>query len=165
MNLFRIMFSVILTGNLQFRIIPEQELPKGASTGISFTTVTINAPKHVEWLFNELKTKHGVRFEKRKLSSIQEAYSDPSVRIVFNCVGGGARTLEGVKDTKSYPTRGQILLAKVPHVQTNMMRHGKDYLTYVIPRPWSKGNAVLGGYLQKGVRYKRFSINPQSVTF
>lgn len=33
-----------------------------------------------------------------------------------------------------------------------MMRHGKDYETYVIPRPGSNGNVILGGYMQKGVR-------------
>lgn len=122
------------------------------SVGVSFTTVTVNAPKHLEWLFSTLKSEHGVRFERRKLSDINEAYSGPEVRLVFNCTGNGAGTLGGVEDAKCYPTRGQILLAKVPHVRTNMMRHGRDYVTYIIPRPWSNGNAVLGGFLQKGVR-------------
>jgi D-amino-acid oxidase len=31
------------------------------------------------------------------------------------------------------------------------MRHGKDYETYIIPRPHSNGNVILGGYMQKGV--------------
>ncbi|KAL6922602.1 hypothetical protein ACHAP8_012321 [Fusarium lateritium] len=31
------------------------------------------------------------------------------------------------------------------------MRHGKDYETYIIPRPGSNGNVVLGGYMQKGI--------------
>ncbi|TDZ16741.1 D-amino-acid oxidase [Colletotrichum orbiculare MAFF 240422] len=30
------------------------------------------------------------------------------------------------------------------------MRHGRDYETYIIPRPWSNGNVILGGYMQKG---------------
>jgi hypothetical protein len=33
------------------------------------------------------------------------------------------------------------------------MRHGKDYETYIIPRPQSNGNIILGGFMQKGVRY------------
>lgn len=30
------------------------------------------------------------------------------------------------------------------------MRHGKDYETYIIPRPKSDSTVILGGYLQKG---------------
>ena len=30
------------------------------------------------------------------------------------------------------------------------MRHGKDYETYIIPRPYSNGNVILGGFMQKG---------------
>ena len=33
------------------------------------------------------------------------------------------------------------------------MRHGKDYETYIIPRPQSNGNVILGGFMQKGIRY------------
>jgi len=29
------------------------------------------------------------------------------------------------------------------------MRHGVDYETYIIPRPYSNGNVVLGGFMQK----------------
>ena len=29
------------------------------------------------------------------------------------------------------------------------MRHGQDYETYIIPRPNSGGNVILGGYMQK----------------
>jgi D-amino-acid oxidase len=72
---------------------------------------------------------------------------------VFNCTGNGARVLEGVQDTKCYPTRGQILLTRAPHIAKNVMRHGKDYETYIIPRPQSNGNIILGGFMQKGIRY------------
>lgn len=85
--------------------------------------------------------------------NIESAFSDPSTKIVFNCTGNGARTLGGVQDTKCYPTRGQILLTRAPHVTKNVMRHGKDYETYIIPRPQSNGNIILGGFMQKGVRY------------
>lgn len=30
------------------------------------------------------------------------------------------------------------------------MRHGKDYETYIIPRPLSDSTVILGGYMQKG---------------
>ncbi|KAF9873366.1 d-amino acid oxidase [Colletotrichum karsti] len=133
-----------------FKVIPESELPSGVLFGVSFTTVTVNAPKHIEYLFRLLKEEYGVQFVKKKLSSIQAAYSS-ATQVVFNCTGNAARFLSGVEDAKCYPTRGQIVLAKAPQVNTNVMRHGKDYETYIIPRPWSNGNVILGGYMQKGV--------------
>lgn len=87
---------------------------------------------------------------RRKLGSIHEAYENPATKVVFNCTGNAAKTLAGVQDEKCYPTRGQVLLVRASHVSTNVMRHGKDYETYVIPRPGSNGNVILGGYMQKG---------------
>lgn len=47
------------------------------------------------------------------------------------------------------PVRGQILLARAPQINTKFVRHGKDYETYIILRPCSNGNVVLGGFMQK----------------
>jgi D-amino-acid oxidase len=41
------------------------------------------------------------------------------------------------------------LLAQAPQMDTNIMRHGKDYETYIIPRPYSNGNVILAGFMQK----------------
>lgn len=91
-----------------------------------------------------------MRFQRQRLSDIYAAFSDDNTQIVFNCVGNEARTLGGVEDSKCYPTRGQVVLARAPNMRRNVMRHGKDYVTYIIPRPGSNGNVILGGYLQKG---------------
>jgi glycine/D-amino acid oxidase-like deaminating enzyme len=132
-------------------ILTKEELPVGVSFGVTFTTVTINAPKHIEYLQRRLEEQYGVRFVRHKISSIQEVFdASPAARIVFNCTGNAARTMPGVEDTKCYPTRGQVVLVRAPHVQRNIMRHGKDYETYVIPRPQSNGNVILGGYMQRG---------------
>lgn len=120
------------------------------SFAVSFTTVTINAPKHIEYLYNRLRDEYGVRFIRQKLPTIQAALGDAAARVVFNCTGNASRTLPGVEDAGCYPTRGQVVLVRAPNVHTNVMRHGKDYETYVIPRPLSNGNVVLGGYMQKG---------------
>lgn len=134
----------------QMRILPDEELPEGAKFGVSFTTVTINAPKHLEYLYRVLREQYGVRFLRQHISSLQAAFSSPATKVVFNCIGNAARTMPGVEDDKCYPTRGQVVLARAPQVKSNIMRHGKDYETYVIPRPNSGGNVVLGGYMQKG---------------
>ena len=84
------------------------------------------------------------------MSNLQDAFDQlPKAKIVFNCIGNSARTLFGVEDIKCYPTRGQILLTRAPQIQKNVMRHGIDYETYIIPRPNSNGNVILGGFMQK----------------
>ncbi|OSS44156.1 hypothetical protein B5807_11179 [Epicoccum nigrum] len=134
-----------------FRILPKTDVPKGCSFGVTFTTITVNAPRYIQYLYRTLKEKHGVSFVREKLSDVRSAFSSPSTKVVFNCTGNGARSLQGVQDKRCYPTRGQILLTRAPHIAKNVMRHGKDYETYIIPRPQSNGNVILGGYMQKGV--------------
>ncbi|KAL6835692.1 hypothetical protein J3E69DRAFT_373000 [Trichoderma sp. SZMC 28015] len=134
-----------------FRVLSEAELPDGVKFGVSFTTLSVNAPEHIRYLYRRLRDHYGVRVLRQKLPSIQAAYASPSTKIVFNCTGLASATLPGVEDPKCYPTRGQVVLARGPHIRTNMMRHGKDYETYVIPRPGSNGNVILGGYMQRGV--------------
>ncbi|KAL2831398.1 hypothetical protein BDW59DRAFT_157826 [Aspergillus cavernicola] len=134
-----------------FRILCQAELPEGVKFGVSFTTVTINAPCHIQYLHRVLRDQCGVRFIRQTLRHVHAAFTSPTTKVVFNCVGLAARTLPGVEDIKSYPTRGQIVLVRAPQVRLNIMRHGKDYETYVIPRPGSNGNVILGGYMQKGV--------------
>ncbi|KAG8410762.1 D-aspartate oxidase [Metarhizium acridum] len=133
-----------------FKTIPQQELPPGVEYGMSCTSVTVNAPKHLTYLYNLLKDHYGVRFLRQKLPSIQAAYVSPQTQIVFNCTGNAARTLAGVQDAKCFPTRGQVVLARAPMMRRNVMRHGRDYETYIIPRPQSNGNVILGGFMQKG---------------
>ncbi|KAL0938618.1 d-amino acid oxidase, partial [Colletotrichum truncatum] len=133
-----------------FKVLPQDDLPAGVKFAVSFTTLTVNAPAHLQYLYQRLKDQYGVRFIRQKIPDIQSAYASPTTKIVFNCIGNAARTLPGVTDEKCYPTRGQVVLTRAPQVQTNIMRHGRDYETYVIPRPGSNGNVILGGYMQKG---------------
>lgn len=135
----------------QFKILSKSEIPEGCEFGVSFTTITVNAPRYIQYLHRVLKEQYGVQFVREKLPSIASAFTHSATKVVFNCTGNGARTLSGVEDPKSYPTRGQILLTRAPQIAKNVMRHGKDYETYIIPRPQSNGNIILGGYMQKGV--------------
>ncbi|KAF4807599.1 D-amino-acid oxidase [Colletotrichum siamense] len=133
-----------------FKVIHANDLPDGVLFGVSFTTVTINAPKHIECLFGLLEQEYGVQFIKKRLPSIQSVFSRKT-EVVFNCTGNAAGFLPGVEDTECYPTRGQIVLARAPQVMANVMRHGRGYETYIIPRPWSNSNVIHGGYMQKSV--------------
>ena len=134
---------------VQFKIIPAEQLPDGIKFGVTFTAMTINAPKHIEFLYKTLK-KEGVQFIRKKLPSLEAAYISSATKVVFNCTGIAAKTLAGVEDENVFPTRGQIVLARAPKVKNIMMLHGKEHETYVIPRPGSNGNVILGGYMQKG---------------
>lgn len=131
--------------------MPKEELPDGVEFGVSFTTVTLNAPAHCRFLHRRLENRFHVKFTRISISDINDAFLSDKTRIVFNCTGNAARTLGGVEDHKCYPTRGQILLVRAPQVARNIMRHGRDYETYVIPRPASNGNVILGGFMQKNV--------------
>ncbi|KAK2612259.1 D-aspartate oxidase [Conoideocrella luteorostrata] len=140
-----------ISGYLEdFKPIPKQDLPQGVEYGFTCTSVTVNAPKHLQYLYSLLKDHYGVRFIRQRIPNIQAAYSSPHTKIAFNCTGNEARTLPGVEDSKCYPTRGQVVLARAPAMTRNVMRHGRDYETYIIPRPQSNGNVILGGYMQKG---------------
>lgn len=107
---------------------------------------------HIRYLLQRLTQQYGVQVIRKKVPDVTSGFLSKDTKVVFNCTGNAARTLPGVEDPKCYPTRGQILLAKAPRVNENVMRHGKDYETYIIPRPQSKGNVILGGYMQKGIR-------------
>ncbi|KAL4948843.1 POT family-domain-containing protein [Aspergillus filifer] len=133
-------------------IIPQEALPENVSFGLRFTTITLNAPAHCLHLKSLLeRPEYGsIKFQHQSVSSLSDAFISSNTKIVFNCIGNAARTFPGVQDTKCYPTRGQIVLVKAPHVKENVMRHGKDYETYIIPRPLSDSTVILGGYLQKG---------------
>lgn len=133
----------------QFEVIPDVQLPPGVKFGVKFTAMTINAPKHIEFLYKTL-ARAGVRFLRRKLLCLEAAYIDPSTNVVFNCTGIAAKTLVGVEDDKVFPTRGQVVLVRAPKVKNIMMLHGSEHETYIIPRPSSNGNVILGGYMQKG---------------
>ena len=131
----------------------EKDLPEGVQFGVSFTTFTVNAPERIKYLHRRLRDEYGVSFKRQKLPNLQAGFSSPNTTIVFNCTGNAAQKMPGVEDTKCYSTRGQVVLVRAPWVSTNMMRHGRNYETYVIPRPFSNGNVVLGGYMQKGNRW------------
>ena len=113
---------------------PEQ-LPEGAAFGVTFTTATLHAPKHLQWLYATLKAA-GVTFARRTVSDLPSAVGRDT-KILFNCIGNAAKTFPGVQDAKCYLTRGQVVLVRAPGVKRNIMRYGTGYITYVIPRPLS----------------------------
>ncbi|EGV63455.1 D-aspartate oxidase [Yamadazyma tenuis] len=131
----------------EYRVLAPHEL-KGAAFGIRFRSFSFNCPVFLVNLKKYLQTK-GVQFKRQKLERLEDAFGD-GVEVVFNCTGLGAFSLKGVDDKAVYPVRGQVLLVKAPHITENTMRWGKDYATYLIKRPYSNDQLILGGYIHKG---------------
>ncbi|KAJ5160721.1 D-amino-acid oxidase [Penicillium canariense] len=134
-----------------YKVIAKDDLPAVCAFGITFTAVTLNAPMHIRYLLQKLSQGYDIRVVRQKVSSLQSAFISRETSLVFNCTGNAARCLPGVEDPKCFPTRGQVILAKAGQISCSVMRHGRDYETYVIPRPGSNGNVILGGFMQKGV--------------
>lgn len=105
----------------------------------------------MEYLYSRLQNEFGVQFRREKLDNIASAFA-LSAKVVFNCTGNAAKFLPGVEDSKCFPTRGQVVLVRAPSIKRNLMRHGVDYETYIIPRPGTNGHVILGGFMQKGVK-------------
>lgn len=142
-----------------YRVLSEEQLQEIAPTppkfGIAFKTWNFNCPVFLQNFCTFLKGKHHIKFVKQQLTHLAQAtsYVNPEAagsdkHLIFNCTGLGAHDLGGVMDHKMYPTRGQVVVIKAPHVNENCLRWGKDYATYVIPRPGKNKELVLGGFLQ-----------------
>lgn len=127
--------------------LPKLEMPHGCQYGIRYTSWSFNCPKFLLNMKKYLEGK-GVTFVQKKLSHISQAFAF-GTKIVFNCTGNGSKYLGGVTDNKIYPTRGQVVVIKAPHIKENVMRWGDNYATYIIKRPYSHDQLILGGFLQK----------------
>ncbi|KAI1317635.1 hypothetical protein EDD11_008063 [Mortierella claussenii] len=149
-----------------YRHIPREELPPGIEFGITYTTVSMNAPKYLLYLQERVLALGGT-IERATVPSLKALAQIPhptaknvhaKADIIVNCSGLGSRNLLGVHDHQMFPTRGQIVIIKVPDElwpkakQFTMERYaegsamGTGTITYVIPR--DNGEIILGGTMQ-----------------
>ncbi|KAF9556939.1 hypothetical protein EC968_007873 [Mortierella alpina] len=145
-----------------YRHIPKEDLPPGIEFGITYTTVAMNAPKYLMYLQEQFLARGGM-MECATVPSLKALAQIPTrdnvkPDILVNCSGLGSRNLAGVHDMQMFPTRGQIVVVKVPEEiwpkakQFTMERYaegsamGTGTITYVIPR--DNGEIVLGGTMQ-----------------
>ncbi|PCH44726.1 D-amino-acid oxidase [Wolfiporia cocos MD-104 SS10] len=139
-----------------FKYLPENELIANAKTGISFTTLTFDSPKYVNYLLSRFLAHGGtiVRGAVQHISQVIEGGPDIFTRgrasprpvdALVVCPGLGARTLGGVDDKEMYPVRGQTVLIRAPWVKFGKTAsHNADGLwTFVIPR--RNGEILCGG--------------------
>lgn len=122
----------------------------------------MNAPKYLMYLQEQFLARGGI-LERATVPSLKALAQIPTrdnvkADILVNCSGLGSRNLVGVHDMQMFPTRGQIVVVKVPDEiwpkakQFTMERYaegsamGTGTITYVIPR--DNGEIVLGGTMQ-----------------
>ncbi|KAG0368125.1 hypothetical protein BC939DRAFT_486296 [Gamsiella multidivaricata] len=147
-----------------YRHISKSELPPGMDFGITYRTVAMNAPKYLLYLQEQVLARGGT-IERLTVSSLKAVAqiphgtgTDARPDIIVNCSGLGSRNLGGVLDHQMFPTRGQIVVVKVPDelwpIAKNftMERYaegaamGVGTITYVIPR--DNGEIILGGTME-----------------
>ncbi|GAA5901734.1 FAD-dependent oxidoreductase [Sporobolomyces salmoneus] len=142
-----------------YRRLEKSECPEGA-LGVSFDTLSVNAPKYCQYLANELRRK-GVTIERRYVRDIEEVFGCfGGVGMVVNATGLGAKSIAGVDDQAVRPIRGQTVLIKSDCLRCTMDSSDPNSSAYIIPRPG--GEVICGG--SYGVDDWDLSVSPSHAT-
>lgn len=133
--------------NQQFRYLDPDELIPNATCGMTFTTVSIDPPIYLNYLFTTFRNEGGrvLRGSVTHLYQVLEGggslfpgsnKSDPKPDALIVCTGLGARFLGGVEDKGVYPIRGQTVIVRAPWVRFGRSEVNLDggMWTYIIPR-------------------------------
>ena len=140
-----------------FVYLPTSELPKGFKSGVRFSAICINVPRHLQYLLSSFLAAGGKMLKFRLPTDAQRGFAGAldsvrtlvmanrlgEIHIFVNATGLGARTLVG--DDDIFPTKGQTVLVKG---ESNFAKT-TDRNYYVIPRPGS-GTTILGGTREDG---------------
>lgn len=134
-----------------FRRLGPTELRPGCTSGITFSTLTINTSLYLPYLLSRLRRIGGKvqRCIIQHINQVSEgAFTDgvsPDALVV--CAGLGARSLGGVEDQNVFAIRGQTVLLKAPWVDVGLSKNEPDgKWTYIMPH--RNGNVVVGGSAQ-----------------
>jgi len=126
--------------------------------GISFTTLTIDTPKYLNYLLSRFLASGGSvakgtiqhinQVIESGISGLLGSAKPSHVDAVVVCAGLGTRMLGGVEDKAMYPIRGQTVLLRAPWVKYGRTMVEKDEVrTYTIPRRC--GDVIVGGTIDK----------------
>lgn len=112
----------------------------------SFTSYVAD-PRYYLAFLNKYLLKHGVQFEKKKISNIMQQMLEKDISgarkydIVVNCTGLGA--IETEDDNTMFPIRGQVIRVHAPWIKASCTFGS----SYIIP---NVDSVVIGGTGQKG---------------
>jgi D-amino-acid oxidase len=124
------------------RLLADDELPSGFTSGWRYTAPVVTMPVYLEYLVRRLESLGG-SIEIEPVTSL----SSLDAPVVVNCTGVGARSLAG--DPAVVPVRGQVVVVRNPGIEEfyiNHDLHGYDYV-YVFPH---RDVVLLGGTAEEG---------------
>ncbi|BGP37327.1 D-amino acid oxidase [Rhodotorula kratochvilovae] len=124
-----------------YRHLSREECPLGA-VGVAYDTLSVNAPVYCQYLVKELQ-KLGATFERRAVTSIEQAFQGDDVALLINATGLGAKSIAGIEDDAAHPIRGQTVLVKSDCKRCTMDSSDPEAPAYIIPRPG--GEVICGG--------------------
>ncbi|KAF8440111.1 hypothetical protein BGX38DRAFT_1206588 [Terfezia claveryi] len=141
----------------EFRPLSSSELPPDVDSGIKFKSVCINTALYLPYLTSQCPSPIGSFSKRAVLTHILDALSfhrlAPRADLIVNCTGLLASKLGGVKDSKVYPTRGQIVIVRntAPEMYSisGVDSPYGDECMYIMTRA-AGGGTVLGGSYEKG---------------
>ena len=113
----------------------------------------INVSIYLPWLTSQC-LKNGVLLKRGIVGHVLDAagrhHTGKRADVVVNCTGLSSRFLDGVKDTKLFPARGQIVVVRnEPGIMTSISGtdDGPEEATYIMQRA-AGGGTILGGCYQ-----------------
>ena len=139
-----------------FSILSASQCLPPSNSGVSFSTICINVPRHLQYLLStfhtaggklikaRLPTNGGLAGALKAAASLAKDTGFGEVCVFVNATGLGAKTL--VPDAGMFPIKGQTVLVRgEAKIATTLV----DGDRYVIPRPGS-GTPILGGTRERG---------------
>jgi len=124
------------------RLLGQDELPGGYTSGWAYTAPVVNMPAYLEYLLGWFEDLGG-RVGYETVASL----SGLDAPVVVNCTGIGARSL--VPDETVVPVRGQVVVAENPGITEFYLDHGDGGADYVYLIPHAD-LVVLGGTAHEG---------------
>lgn len=150
---------------MDFRMIPQEELPKGANYGMRYTTLVITPPVFIAWLRRRLED-YGVIFKRLHVKSLKDL-EGMGHDVLINASGWGSTKLEDVRDEKLVPMKQQNIRIRNPGYNRLYIRRGlNNYYSTAFAR--HDGSIYIGGVKTEGLN--NFEVNHDhraevSVTF
>lgn len=85
---------------------------------------------YLPWLASQFAALGG-EIRRKMISHIDDAIDLECADAVVNCTGLSSRFMGGVMDQKLFPTRGQVIVIRAPHVKRTLTHLGNIHVLYI----------------------------------
>ena len=128
----------------RFRVLDQDDLPKGVAWGCEYTTYCVNVQIYCSWLMQRFQQRGG-KVLKRVLTCAEDAFDVweqeelGQVKTLINCSGNNFGL-----DPDMKVIRGQTVLVKNEYYKTMTRQMADGAWAFLIPRPRG-GGTIVGG--------------------